>query len=62
MTKVLKKYRIDSETPGTIKYSELKEDGQPLDNNRQGAIPMIYVQKSFLNGARPSELTLTIEY
>jgi hypothetical protein len=53
----------DHETSGTYRFRELRANGQPVSNPRDGKIGALYVRKGVFNGGRcPQKLTVTLEY
>lgn len=52
-------FRIERETKGAVRYYEVDENGNALDQT-QYVVGSLYIRKTALKGAVPQELTVTI--
>ena len=55
MPKKVIKFKMEKETPNTVRFQEVPEEGMPP------VVKTLYVQKWALGTAVPGEITVTIE-
>jgi hypothetical protein len=54
-------FRVEKETKGTFKYTQVKEDGSAHTIEGGAQIGSLYIRKSaFAEGAAPQKITITV--
>lgn len=53
-------FKLDSETKGAVKYTEVDGDGS-VREIKDSVVGMLYVRKTALNGLKPPYLRVTLQ-